>query len=207
MHRTIGSGSSGNAIIYHGSILLDCGLPFSHIENEAKSLSIILLTHCHFDHINTSTIDKLMSLRPTLRIGCCEWMYDYVKHHKSVDVYECGKWYNYGSFRLMPVQLYHDVPNCGYKIIKDGHKIFHATDTAHLEGITAPDYDLYCLEHNYDEELHRQRILEKKERGEFSHERGGMNTHLSVQQAQNFFIANKKQDSKLVRLHETSAYY
>ena len=41
----------------------------------------------------------------------------------------------------MPIKLYHDVPNCGYRIFINDKKIIYMTDTKTLEGITAKNYD------------------------------------------------------------------
>jgi L-ascorbate metabolism protein UlaG (beta-lactamase superfamily) len=205
MYQVIATGSTGNAIIYHNSILVDCGVPFSKLKPHLHSIQIILLTHAHGDHINKSTLQKLVSERPTLRIGCCEWMKEHVSGIKNVDLFEIGKIYNYGSFQLSPIKLYHDVPNCGYRIFKDGKKIIHCTDTAHLEGISAAGYDLYAIEHNYNADTVYTSIAEKQARGEYAHQVGSINSHLSEQQARDFIFKNKADHSQVLRLHETKS--
>lgn len=206
-HNIILSGSKGNAVLYHDSILIDCGLPFQTLKPYISNLQLILLTHIHMDHINIITLGKLQFQRPTLRIGCCEWMYKYINMLKNIDVYTIGNSYDYGRFKIIPVKLYHDVENCGYRILTNNYKIFHATDTAHLEGITAKDYDLYSLECNYDEEV-IDKIIEKKEKNnEFVYQKGSKNTHLSEQQAMEFYIKNRKESSELLRLHESEKNY
>lgn len=206
MYKVIASGSTGNSILYHNSILVDCGIPFSLIKPFVKDIQLVLLTHCHADHINTQTVRKLASERPTLRIGCGEWMKEHLEGIKNVDYYDFGQIYNYGSFSISPIRLYHDVPNFGYRIFKGETKIIHCTDTAHLSGITAENYTLFMLESNYDEETIWERIRAKEQRGEFAHERGAINSHLSEQAARDFFFKNKGPESKLVRLHETKSY-
>lgn len=203
MYQVIASGSTGNSIIYHNSILVDCGVPFSLLKPFQKDIQLVLLTHSHNDHINAKTLRKLVYERPTLRVGCGIWMKDFVEGIKNVDYYEVGQVYNYGSFSISPVSLYHDVPNFGYRIFKDGTKIIHCTDTCHLEGVSAKEYDLYAIEHNYDEETIMERILAKESRGEYAHERGSINSHLSEQQARDFIFKNKGTNSQVLRLHET----
>lgn len=155
-----------------------------------------------FDHINLSTIKKIQLERPAVRVACCEWMVELLHGIRNIDVLQIGKLYDYGNFKLSPCKLYHDVPNCGWRIFKEETKIFHATDTQHLQGISAKGYDLYSIEANYDETAIWDIIREKEMRGEFSHERGSINSHLSEQQAVDFFISNKKETSQLIRLHE-----
>jgi len=165
---------------------------------------VIILTHEHKDHVNITTLKKLSKERPTLRFGCCEWMVEHIKGHvKNIDVYKIGDVYNYGSFSISPIKLYHDVPNCGYRIFKNDSKILHATDTSHLEGITAKDYDLYAIEHNYDEEKIAENIREKEGKGLFCYEKRAMNSHLSEQQAREFIYKNKKESSEVLRLHQS----
>jgi len=203
MYQVISSGSKGNSIIYFDSILVDCGVPFASLKPFLYDIQIILLTHEHGDHFNAATIMKLAKERPSLRIGCCNWMYKYVDVFRNVDVFEIGSMYDYGHFKVSPVKLYHDVPNCGYRIFKADKKVFHATDTAHLEGITARGYDLYAIESNYNEETVFDTIHEKRNRGEFCHQIGAINSHLSEQQARDFIFKNRFERSQVLRLHES----
>jgi len=126
---------------------------------------------------------------------------------KNVDVCEIGVLYDYGLFSICPVKLWHDVDNFGYRIFKDGYKIFHATDSSHLNGITAVGYDLMCLEHNYNEDTVFETIRDIESKGGFAHQRGAINSHLSEQQARDFFYKNKGEHSQLIRLHESKHSY
>lgn len=207
--NVLASGSSGNCVLYHNSIMVDIGVPYLLIKPYKNNIQIVLLTHEHKDHISFSALDRLCYERPTLRIGCCDWMYsffDLPSIKRRIDVYDFGKWYDYGQFRIAAGKLYHDVPNCFYRIERNGYKIFHATDTQHLEGITAKEYDLFCIEHNYNEDTVMQIIEEQEARGEFAHQRGSINSHLSEQQARDFFFKNRGENSKLIRLHESKGY-
>lgn len=215
MVRIISTGSAGNAILYHNSILIDCGVPYSLIKPYIKDIQLVLLTHEHKDHINTTTLLRLIKERPTLRIGCCDWMQEIVslayavsnlsiqKMINNFDVFEIGKIFDYGQFKVSPVQLYHDVKNCGYRIFKGETKIFHATDTAHLQGISAKNYDIYCIESNYNEDTVWESIQRIEASGGYAHQRGSINSHLSEQQCNEFFYSNKSEHSQLIRLHMT----
>lgn len=130
-------------------------------------------------------------------------MREMLKDFRNVDYYEFGAWYDYGRFKIATGKLYHDVPNHFYRIEKDGYKIFHATDTAHIQGITAKDYDLYAIEHNYNEETIDDIIREKEERGEYAYNHRSINSHLSEQQAKEFIFKNRKETSEVLRLHES----
>lgn len=206
MFTVLSSGSLGNCVIYHDSIAVDMGVPFSTIKHYKNNLQIVLLTHVHGDHLNLVTIKKLAFERPTLRFACGEFLTEFLKGIKNVDILEAGKIYDYGSFKISPITLYHDVPNFGYRIFKENHKTLHITDTSHLEGITAKDYDLYAIESNYNEDTIFESIKRKKEKGEFAYQIGAINTHLSEQQARDFIFKNRGINSKVLRLHESSNY-
>ena len=158
-----------------------------------------------FDHINISTLKKIVSERPGLRIGCGEFMLPKLQgiNPRNIDIYEAGKIYDYVQFKVSPIRLYHDVPNFGYRIFKDNHRLIHCTDTFTLKGIAAKNYDLYCIESNYDEDTVWEIIRQQEMNGKYAHQRGSINSHLSRQQCDNFFLENKGEHSQLIRLHES----
>lgn len=209
-YKVVQSGSKGNAIIYNRLLMVDCGVSFYRLEKYYKKVAMVLLTHIHSDHFKPSTITKLAKERPTMRFACCEWLYnDLIKcgvNRKNIDVLEIGQAYDYGVFKVSPVKLYHDVPNCGYRIFMDGQKIFHATDTAHLEGITAKGYDLYAIEHNYREDLVFEIIAQAKKNNEYCHYEGSINSHLSFEHAEEFIKNNASGYHNVLKLHISSKF-
>ena len=208
-YKIIATGSKGNAVLYNDNVLVDCGVPYKTLEPYVKDLKLVLLTHKHSDHINKTTVRKLVYERPTLRFACGEWMADILVECgvKNIDILELNTAYDYGICTVASIELFHDVPNCAWRIyLNDGYKIIHMTDTYTAEGIHAIGYDLYAIERNYDSETIQDIIAEKKILGKFAYEEGAINSHLSFQQAQAFFDENKKEDSELIRLHESSRY-
>ena len=206
--KVISSGSEGNAVIYDKSIMVDCGVTLKALQEVKRSLKIVLLTHKHGDHLKLRTLQRLQAERPTLRVACGNFLLEELPCIKNIDVLQVGKIYDYGAFKVSPVKLYHDVPNFGWRIfLPNGQKIFHATDTAHLEGITAKGYDLYAIEHNYCEEYIQQAIEEARANGEYTHAYGNINTHMSVQQAKVFIEANRKESSEVLELHKSRSFY
>lgn len=204
MYNVLATGSKGNAVIYHKSIMVDCGVPYSKVEPYVKDLQLVLLTHEHKDHINVGLLIRLLFERPTLRIGCGEWMLKHFNLRKNIDVYEAGNGYDYGNFKISAIKLYHDVPNFGYRIFKGDHKTIHCTDTANLEGITAPKYDLYAIEHNYNSDTINESIAKIEAKGEYAYQKAAINSHLSEQQARDFIYKNKGDKYEVLRLHESS---
>ena len=206
--KVINSGSEGNAVIYNNAIMVDCGVSLKALNEVKRSLKIVLLTHKHSDHLKLRTLQRLQAERPTLRVACGNFLLEELPCIKNIDVLQVGKIYDYGAFKVSPVKLYHDVPNFGWRIfLPNGQKIFHATDTVHLEGITAKGYDLYAIEHNYCEEYIQEAIEEARANGEYTHAYGNINTHLSIQQARAFIEANRKESSEVLELHKSRSFY
>ena len=206
--QVISSGSEGNAVIYNNAIMVDCGVSLKALEAVKRSLKIVLLTHKHGDHLKLRTLQRLQAERPTLRVACGAFLLEELPCIKNIDVLQVGKIYDYGAFKVSPVKLYHDVPNFGWRIfLPNGKKIFHATDTVHLEGISAKGYDLYAIEHNYCEEYIQEAIEEARANGEYTHAYGNINTHLSIQQARAFIEKNRKESSEVLELHKSRSFY
>lgn len=206
IYNIVSSGSTGNCEIYAKRIMVDCGVPFKSIEPYLKDIQIIVLSHVHGDHFNISTIKRIQFERPSVRIACGSWMVEHLKGLRNIDVLDLNVWYNYGAFKLSIGHLYHDVPNAFIRLNIDGFKIFRATDTDHLQGISAKGYNLFSIEANYNPERHLEAIEYKRSHGIYSYEEGAMNSHLSSDQAWNFFNENRKPSSELVKLHISSSY-
>lgn len=205
-YNIISTGSKGNAVVINDCILIDCGVPYKSIEPYIQSLKLVLLTHIHGDHFRVSTIRKLAKMRPTLRFGCGEWL---IKSLLSccispdrIDIYSldlCNKYSD--TLSITAVYLPHNVPNCGYKIFIDEEKLLYATDTNNLNGITAPDYDLYMIEANYEDEEIQERIQAKKENGQYAYEYEVLKNHLSKQKCDDFIAENAGIKSRFIYMH------
>lgn len=203
----ISTGSKGNAVVINKYIMVDCGVSFKRLEGVYKDLQLILLTHIHCDHFNKTTIKKLANERPTLRFVCCEWLVkdlvDSGVNPKNIDILEPNKSYILGKVIIItPVELYHNVDNCGYKIQIGDKRIFYATDTYSLEGISAKDYDLYLVEANYTEEEIKNRIESKKQTHQYIYEYDAMENHLSKEKVDEWLMENMKESSEVMYLHK-----
>ena len=205
-YKIISSCSTGNATIIRDIILIDCGVTFRKLEKYYKKLKIVLLTHIHSDHFKKETIKRLAQERPTLRFACCEWLLQPLLEcgvlRKNIDVLQIGTRYDYKLFKIVPIKLYHDVPQCGYRVLFDDYKVIYMTDTRTVEGIVAKNYDLYLVEGNYEEEELEQRIKQKQEEGMYYYESRVRNTHLSKGQATDFLLNNMGENSEYVFMHE-----
>lgn len=200
-YKIINTGSDGNCTIVNDVIALDMGVSYKRLSSYVDKLELVLLTHCHLDHFNKSTIKLLTSNRPTLKFGCCEWLVqdliDCGVNKRNIHIYDIGIKHNYGKFSLIPIKLYHDVPQCGYRIFMNNEKLIYATDTYTLDGIKALEYDVYLIEANYinEEELHSRAYNDY-------YENRVKRTHLSKECATNWLLENKGLNSVCEWMHE-----
>lgn len=205
-YKIIASGSSGNAVLINGFMLIDCGVSLRALSKVKKDLKIVVLTHIHSDHFNATTIRKLAAERPTLRFACCKWLTAELLNcgvsPLNIDQLQVGKLYNYGSFKLSPVQLYHDVPNCGWRIFSGAEKAIYMTDTVTLDGISAKGYDLYLVEANYSEPEIQERIRAKEVLGQYIYEYRVLRTHLSKEKCDKWLLENIGDNSEYVYIHQ-----
>lgn len=205
-YNIISTGSQGNAIVLNNIILLDCGVPFRDLKDVCKGLKIVLLTHIHGDHFNKATIRKLAAERPTLRFACCSWLVPAllqcgVSIH-NIDSLEIGRIYDYKTFKVSPVKLYHDVNNAGWRVFQNAEKAIYMTDTVTLEGITAKNYDLYLVEANYITEELEERIRSKEAAGQFVYEYRVKRVHLSKEKCDEWLLENVGESSKAIYIHQ-----
>ena len=200
-YKIINSGSDGNCTIINDVIAIDCGVSYKKLKDYINELKIVLLTHIHTDHFNKSTIKKLANNRPTLRFGCCEWLVNDLINcgvdKRNIDVYEIDQKYDYSLFSIIPIKLYHDVPQCGYRVFMNAKKLIYATDTKTLNGISAKDYDVYLVEGNYEseEELHNRAYT-------YDYELRVRNTHLSKEYTTNWLLENMNDNSVYEFMHQ-----
>lgn len=208
-YNIIGTGSLGNSVIYFDEIMVDAGLPFNKLEEFLRNVKVILLTHKHHDHFLESTISRIGREYPNIVLI---FPRDLIPEVKALDykgltfVIDTGRKYNVGHYVIEAFKLFHDVPNIGYKIYKDDYKIIHATDTGSIDHIEAKDFDLYAIEHSYDNEIIEEAIRNKINDGVYAYEVRSKEYHLSFQQAEEWILSQKKDTSEVVLLHVSSSY-
>lgn len=208
---------SGNAVLLNGSILFDCGVPFSMLEKFYRNLSLVFLTHIHRDHFNSRTLSKLARRRPMLRfvvsgnllteivtvahVPLEQVVYIPQGGTKVITEYGTG-----AKIEASPFQLLHDIANVGWLVNITGGdapgSAMYATDTHHIP-ICAPGLDLYMLEANYKQDDLNDRIRRKAEEGTFSYEGRVMQTHMSLETAVEWLQENADPyKSRIVFLHQ-----
>lgn len=204
----IASGSNANAVIYDEKILVDIGVNYEKLKDKLKNVKLILLTHEHGDHLNCTTLRKILVNHENIKLGVPNYLINYFDNlginKNRYHVYKVGTVYDYKTYKIVPIKLYHDVPNVGYRIIRcDVYKHLHITDTNTVEGISAMNYDSAAIECNYEENKANNLIEIAKINEEFTHIRGSINSHLSVRQTCDFVKDNNIK--RLIPLHISSA--
>lgn len=206
-YEILGTGSTGNCIIYNG-IMLDCGLPYKQVKPYLKDIKLIFISHWHSDHLNKSTIKKIAYNHPNIKFLVAFYLVDLLLElgvtKKNILTIDLEKWYDIGLCKVKLDALKHDVPNVALEIDMNGKKMIYAVDTNEINHITAKDYDLYMIEANYtDEEELENRIKQDYDNGlAFSHYERVKHTHLSQQKAYNWLQKNMNKESEFVFLHE-----
>lgn len=207
-YEIIASGSSGNATVINGEILIDCGVPMKALRPYKDGLKLVLLTHEHGDHFRASSVANLARSRPTLRFGCCAWMIPPLMaagvKASQIDLIFPKNAVRYdGLATVMPEKLEHDAPNCGWHIFLDGGgSIFYATDTGTLDGIEAKDYDLYMVEANHSQAEIEERFRQKRDWGYYAYEKRAAENHLSFEQAADWLTQNMGMQSLWIPMHQ-----
>ena len=168
-YSIIGTGSSGNCVVLDGRVMVDAGVSYVKVEPYMDRVKLLLLTHQHSDQFKPSTVRRMAFEKPKLRIGCAPFMVqpllDAGVSKGQIVVMRPNLMYGYGICNVIPFEVYHDVPNVGYKVHFPECKVFYATDMGHLNGVVAKGYDLYLVEANYEDEEIKARMDEKVAHG------------------------------------------
>lgn len=89
--HVFGTGSEGNSVYLKPQhTLIDLGLPYTRYKeydpNFFLDVDYLILTHHHGDHLNPSTLHKILKSFPNVKVLISDFMYDYItsKNYKPV---------------------------------------------------------------------------------------------------------------------------
>ncbi len=215
----IQSNSHGNAVVYGGRFLVDCGVNYKQIKEyrEYNHINDVLITHVHSDHYNLETLKKMKRNKPNLNIYMYKKTFlDAIELINDIDDYDFKwlqnnitrdwegfkfetKYKDYFEIILHPVE--HDVSNVALSITQNTHaggntyyhqRAFHATDCGSLDGIqVVGEYDVFAIEMNYQEKDVFE-ILSAKESFDEELYNRFIDNHLSLEQAMAFIKKTTK---------------
>ena len=206
-YEILKTGSKGNCIIVESKFMLDCGVPYKMVKSYLDEIKLIFISHSHSDHLNSATVKKIAFEHPNIVFlvgtGLYKTMRDLGLSAKQVIGLNTGAWYDIGMCKVRLDFLYHDVPTVALHLSYKDKKLFYATDTSKIDHIVAKDYDTYLIEANYltDEEID-EKVVEAKNKGEFTYLERVRHTHLSQLDALNWLDKNKGEDSHYRFIHE-----
>ena len=155
--HVLASGSKGNCFVLcdgEDTIVIDCGSTKRHlthsfhsIDIDYKSVSALLLTHSHGDHVSQLKLFQQQKIYAPFDLTV-EYQGEMVTPYEDFMV---------GKFRVLPLPLSHDIGlTVGYVIQSEKEKLVYITDTGYIR---SQDYkwienaDYYIMESNHDIEL------------------------------------------------------
>lgn len=162
------SGSSGNSLFVESEntkILVDAGMSCKKIEEaltsievDPLSISAILVTHEHMDHIKgISTISKKFDIPVFATKETFDAMPTQTEklEEKNIKFFKPDEHFYINDLEILPFKIPHDAANpCGFNIIKDKkNKISIATDIGHMTKYIVNNLEgseFILLESNYD---------------------------------------------------------
>ena len=164
------SGSSGNSSLVQSdktNILIDAGESARKIENalssinvKPESLSAILVTHEHIDHVKSiGTLSKKYNIPVYATEKTWEAMPDQAEkiNTEFQKIFIPSESFVVGDIEIKPFSIPHDAADpCGFNIFNSNKKITIATDLGHVtqELMTnISDSNFILLESNYDPEI------------------------------------------------------
>jgi len=162
------SGSSGNSLFVQSNktnLLIDAGVSCKKIVNalenidiDPNSISAILVTHEHKDHISgLSTISKKYNIPVYANSATWECLDKSKFNIENVMFYVADKEFCINDLLICPFRIPHDaVDPCGFNIYNDKNKISIATDLGYIDNdifSKLKNSSFVLLESNYDPEV------------------------------------------------------
>lgn len=187
-----GSSSAGNSIYFkHPRILIDLGFPYKRYTDYDPlfflKVDYIMLTHEHSDHLNPSTLLRVIHNYPGLKVIVPPNMWNDMMKPDFAHRINQAKLNSYRSHFIFahPMQLVNHkgmainyiphvtshgpITNCAIELVYDNQHILYASDldnfkpdpikqTQGLPMNQSNPFDVICLEANYDPDLIKEYI-------------------------------------------------
>lgn len=214
-YNIIGSSSKGNCIIVEDILILDVGVSYSKIKKYLSKVKLIFISHIHKDHLLPSTIKHISFNYPNIKYVCgseevVKKLVEFNVNKKNIYVLNEYKWYDLGAIKVSLEPLTHDTSNYALKWKYKGKKCLYVVDTANIDNIVAPNYDLYLIENNYQEKIlqeHINKAIEENDENKLFYLQRVPHTHLSNEQANSFLIENMGSNSTYKYIHKSNYNY
>ena len=201
-YTIIKTGSKGNAVLIE-DVLVDCGVPFSHLKDYLYDVKYLLISHIHSDHVRPATLQKIKDLFPKITIlGNYE-----VAQKFGVDIIvNNGFPVETRDYTFMAVKGVHDVICTGYSFWVKGLHVCYMTDTSTFSNFSEAPYDIFLIELNYDEKKLQAIGNNFKTRG--YNPVLSARRHASIQTGKGFYYSNRRSNnSVLIPLHMSERFF
>ncbi len=161
----LASGSEGNCTFFSSQnhkILIDLGKntkyikeKLSEINEDAKDIEAIIISHTHDDHVSALPV-FIKKYHPKVYVTEKQYLdLDYLKQYDNVVIYEEDIYID--NIKIKSIKTSHDVTDSRNFIINmEQKKIVHLTDTGYLHQKYFPllkNSNYYLIESNHDIEL------------------------------------------------------
>lgn len=176
--KPISSSSKGNAyLISDGqtNLLIECGISYNELKNKSdfivpSEIDACLVSHSHSDH--AKSVKHL--LRYGVRVIASQATFDElgIKGHHNAKIVVNKQLLTIGTFEIMFLEMYHDVPCLGFFIRScvTKERLLFATDTYMIK-YAINDLNYIMIEANYDIDLVESDSLRKRL----------VNSHMSIE--------------------------
>lgn len=164
----LASGSSGNCFLVQGreySILIDAGLSAKQVSErldlvgvDPASLSAILVSHGHSDHVKgVGVLSRKYKLPLYMNGGTWNEIQRYVGKIHSLELFQTGRVFQIGCFRVHPFSVPHDSAEpVGFRISHGTARLGIATDLGSITSLVTTllqDLQVVVLESNHDPKM------------------------------------------------------
>lgn len=184
--KTYASSSAGNmSTVRSGSecIMIDCGVPWKSAQKmlnfQTHKVAAVLLSHQHADHSRSvrdaakAGIDIFLLPETRKALGVNGHRYHEVTPKEQFTV---------GRFTILPFNLVHDVPSCGFLIESNGEKAVYITDS-HYCPYRFKGLNIIAIEANYSKKTFAPDLDPAVKKRLYS-------THFSLERVVEFLDAN-----------------
>lgn len=166
----LASGSSGNSFLVQGSdhsILVDAGLSAKQISErldqvglDPESLCAILVSHGHSDHVKgVGVLSRKYNLPVYMNKGTWKEICSYIGEVNRLELFETGRTFQLGSFRVHPFSVPHDSAEpVGFRISEGKSRLGIATDLGSITSLVTTllqELQVVVLESNHDPQMLR----------------------------------------------------
>lgn len=178
MIRALGSGSTGNAVLIGGEVLLDAGLPLKRLRAKLREagvtrltqLAFAAITHEHKDHAHA--VDDLLSRSVDVVASAGTLTALGVNGHHRTTALAPDKATIIGKWTIVGIPVKHDAAEpMAFYVGQNGHRVLYVTDTESFEpGVSMkPTHVLIEANHRREEMDVRSEFDPRSERTSKNH--------------------------------------